>query len=253
MYVCNNICLLYCGCSQVRHPTEGPAIQGECPWWWGAQGLHRAQVRRARCSVFLCFLILGWCLFLLHKNILWFFITGSLKVFNRAPIFSSPDMPRIDRIHSLLCKICMYISSTYINKYLSLWLSFVILRISNEEVKLKFREIERMSQKIVNLSFHLSFNETCLNTYIYIYLNKFHWTTNDKRDLQFSEIFVQVYMFIYIHFWYLSGWPNHTKSSYYIYLLTSISIWICDIPIRMNFLWPSHPSYHNNDWGNMVG
>ena len=52
----------------------------------------------------------------------------------------------------------------YINKYLSLWLSFVILEISNEEVKLKFREIERISLEIVNLSCHLSFNETCSNS-----------------------------------------------------------------------------------------
>ena len=48
------------------------------------------------------------------------------------------------------------------NKYPSLQLSFVILKMSNEEVKLKVREIERISLKIVNLSCHLSFNETCL-------------------------------------------------------------------------------------------
>ena len=67
------------------------------------------------------------------------------------------------------------------NKFLSLWLSFVILRISNEEIKLKFRKIERISLKIVHLSCHLSFNETCLdnsllpqytNIYIYKLTNK---------------------------------------------------------------------------------
>ena len=34
------------------------------------------------------------------------------------------------------------------NKYLSLRLSFVILKNSNEEVQLKFRKIERISLKI---------------------------------------------------------------------------------------------------------
>ena len=54
--------------------------------------------------------------------------------------------------------------------YIRLWLSFVILRISKEEIKLKFREIERISLKIVNLSCHLSFNETCLNIYVHVYI-----------------------------------------------------------------------------------
>ena len=47
------------------------------------------------------------------------------------------------------------------NKYSSLWLSFVILEMSNEEVKLTFREIERISLKFLNLSL----NKTCLNIY----------------------------------------------------------------------------------------
>ena len=51
------------------------------------------------------------------------------------------------------------------NKYSSLWLSFVILKISNEEDKLTFREVERRTYlKIVNLSCHLLFDVTCLNT-----------------------------------------------------------------------------------------
>ena len=54
------------------------------------------------------------------------------------------------------------------NKYLKLWLSFVMLKFCNEEVKLKSREMERISLKIVNLSCHLSLNETCLDVYIFI-------------------------------------------------------------------------------------
>ena len=50
-----------------------------------------------------------------------------------------------------------------INKYISLWLSFFILKINNEEVKIKFRNIVRISLKIENLCCHLSVKETCLN------------------------------------------------------------------------------------------
>ena len=40
------------------------------------------------------------------------------------------------------------------------------MKISNEEVKLAFREIEQISQKNVNIFCNRSFNETCLNIYI---------------------------------------------------------------------------------------
>ena len=85
------------------------------------------------------------------------------------------------------------------NKYLSLWLSFVILRISNEEIKLKFREIERISLKIVNLSCHLSFNETCFNNsllptytniytciYVYIHTHAHKHIYIDLTSIKFS-------------------------------------------------------------------
>ena len=47
-------------------------------------------------------------------------------------------------------------------------LSFSILNLANQFELSKFREIEKISEKIIKLSSHLSFNETCLNIYIYI-------------------------------------------------------------------------------------
>jgi len=42
------------------------------------------------------------------------------------------------------------------------WLSFSILRTSHHAIKLKFREIEKISLKIAKTESHLSFNETCV-------------------------------------------------------------------------------------------
>ena len=57
------------------------------------------------------------------------------------------------------------------------WMLAVILRISSEGTKLKFRELEKVSLKIGLLNSHLSFNGTCMNnklmptsTNIYIYI-----------------------------------------------------------------------------------
>ena len=47
------------------------------------------------------------------------------------------------------------------------WMPLVILRISAEGTKLKYREIEIVALKICLLHNHLSFNETCMNIYIY--------------------------------------------------------------------------------------
>ena len=55
-------------------------------------------------------------------------------------------------------------------KFVSAWMSFVILRICSEEAKLKFPEVEKVALKICLLNSHLSFNETCLHIYIYIYI-----------------------------------------------------------------------------------
>ena len=61
------------------------------------------------------------------------------------------------------------IGNIYIYNIYSVYIYIYIY--SNEEFKLKFRKIERISLKIVNLSCHLSFNETCLNIYICIYFS----------------------------------------------------------------------------------
>ena len=60
-------------------------------------------------------------------------------------------------------------------------MSFVNLCIYSEDAKLKFREVEKVAQKICLLNSHLSFNETCLNikllptfTNIYIYIKNTH-------------------------------------------------------------------------------
>ena len=44
----------------------------------------------------------------------------------------------------------------------------LLLSSLSEGTKLKFREVEKIGPKICLLNSHLSFNETCLNTYKYI-------------------------------------------------------------------------------------
>ena len=53
-------------------------------------------------------------------------------------------------------------------KFVPTWKSFIIVGISSEGTKLKFRDIEKVALKICLLNSHLSFNETCMNMYIYI-------------------------------------------------------------------------------------
>ena len=55
------------------------------------------------------------------------------------------------------------ISESSPEKYVSTWMSFVILRIPSEGTKLKFREIEKVALKICLLNSHISLNETCMN------------------------------------------------------------------------------------------
>ena len=59
-------------------------------------------------------------------------------------------------------------------------MSFVILRISSERIKLKFREVEKVALNICLLNSRLSFNETCLHiykyTHTYIYIHIYVYT-----------------------------------------------------------------------------
>ena len=56
------------------------------------------------------------------------------------------------------------------NKYrMSEELSFSILNSCSADVKNVYKNIEKISIKIVAVNSHQSFNETCLNIYIYIY------------------------------------------------------------------------------------
>ena len=64
-----------------------------------------------------------------------------------------------------------------LNILLSRWLSRCILRATNEEIKLKFRELEKYKLKNLKAKSRLVFNETCLNNNllpvyknIYIYI-----------------------------------------------------------------------------------
>ena len=49
------------------------------------------------------------------------------------------------------------ISGSLPEKFVSTWMSFVVLRISSEGTKLKFREIEQVALKICVLNSHLSY------------------------------------------------------------------------------------------------
>ena len=64
-----------------------------------------------------------------------------------------------------------------LNICLSRWLSRCILKVTFENIKLKFRELEKYKIKNLRDKSHLIFNETCLNndrlpvhTNIYIYI-----------------------------------------------------------------------------------
>ena len=48
------------------------------------------------------------------------------------------------------------------NKFLTKWLSFIILKRSNIEIVTCFRKVEGLTTRITKLKSHLSFNETCL-------------------------------------------------------------------------------------------
>ena len=52
----------------------------------------------------------------------------------------------------------------------SLWLSRVIFKVLNQECKKLNRKLERNSIKQISARAHRSFNETCLNICIYIYI-----------------------------------------------------------------------------------
>ena len=118
------------------------------------------------------------------------------------------------------------------NKFLSLWLSFVIFRISNEEIKLKFREIERLSLKIVNLSCHLSFNETCLNIYIYIHITFDWWSKQKSSNMKTvrkisHHIDISSTKWIYIQKKIIQHWNMNSKlfARYCVRILPKYSDW----------------------------
>ena len=52
--------------------------------------------------------------------------------------------------------------------YFKLWLSTIIFKISNHEIRSIFRQIEKIAIKLTETQSHLHFNECCLNIYIYI-------------------------------------------------------------------------------------
>ena len=56
-------------------------------------------------------------------------------------------------------------------------LSFSVLNACSEEQKSNFRLCERTLLKTTCISSHLSFDETCVNMYIYIYALQSHHTT----------------------------------------------------------------------------
>ena len=70
------------------------------------------------------------------------------------------------------------LATVKVRKFLIRWFSSTILRHSPRNIILKFRQIEKLLNKIVHLKGHLSFNETCFNnallpvyTNIYIYIS----------------------------------------------------------------------------------
>ena len=78
-------------------------------------------------------------------------------------------------------------TESLLNKIATKWLSRIILRSPNRETLMKYREIEKIKLKMVHISSHLSFNETCIH-------NKLLPTYTDINlhdDASPSEPFVQ--------------------------------------------------------------
>ena len=81
-----------------------------------------------------------------------------------------------------------------LNILLGRWLSRCMLRVTNEEIKLKFRQLEKYKLKNLKAKSHLVFNETCLNNnllpvYIYIYIYIY---------IYYSIIYLNLLIYIYI-------------------------------------------------------
>ena len=62
-------------------------------------------------------------------------------------------------------------TESLLNKIVTKWMSRIILRSPPRETLMKYREIEKIKMKMVHISSHLSFNETCIQN-IYIYINE---------------------------------------------------------------------------------
>ena len=82
-----------------------------------------------------------------------------------------------DHGSSLTRNVAFYKMTEY--NFLSKWLSFIILRVSSDDIKVLFRKLERLTMKLIKETSHRKFNETCIinyllpkytNIYIYIYI-----------------------------------------------------------------------------------
>ena len=67
-----------------------------------------------------------------------------------------------NKINNLIMKL---------NILLSRWLSRCILRVTSEDIKLKFRQSEKCKLKNIKEKSHQVFNEKCLNNLLPVYTN----------------------------------------------------------------------------------
>ena len=101
-----------------------------------------------------------------------------------------------DHGSSLTRNVAFYKMTEY--NFLSKWLSFIIIRVSSDDIKVLFRKLERLTMKLIKETSHRKFNETCIYIYIYSYL------------------YIYIYMYIYIYI---------SKCIYiYIYIYIYISV-----------------------------
>ena len=71
-----------------------------------------------------------------------------------------------------------------VNKAITKWLSFVILKTCDIQVKNEYRKLERIKLKLEIVKSHLLFNETCvINKLLPVYTN----------------IYIYMYMYIYLY------------------------------------------------------
>ena len=71
-----------------------------------------------------------------------------------------------------------------IKSFSTFWLSKIILKIVDNNIKTLFREIEKKSIKFIEVSSHRAFNECCLN---------------NNLLPNYTNIYIYMYIYIYIH------------------------------------------------------